>query len=202
MRLLNEFNTAIWSILLHPLDEHGRLLRLFFELVFGLLLRDIVLELLFGAPQTLNVLFGSRLLSSLFGTDVRSFNCLKNGDIERRLPLLVQHEKMVWQVSQLSLKSKPVCFIAHQLMNGRISIRIHSIVMRVNQVALNVRECLHLDTAHLTLASARAHRRVLCPIDEFTNDKDGHDGQILGEANRREYDSHSSHSCPLESVTD
>ena len=81
VRLLNELNTAIWAILLHPLDEHGGLLRLLFELVLGLLLRDIVLELLLGAPQTANVLLGARLLSRLSCTDVRSLNRFNNGHI-------------------------------------------------------------------------------------------------------------------------
>ena len=46
VRLLNELDTAIWSIFLHPLDKHGGLFRLFFELVLSLLLLNIVLQLL------------------------------------------------------------------------------------------------------------------------------------------------------------
>ena len=50
MRLLNELDAAFGSILLHPLDQHGRLFSLFFELVFGFLILNVFFELLLGTP--------------------------------------------------------------------------------------------------------------------------------------------------------
>ena len=181
VRLLNELDTAIWSIFLHSLDKHGGLFCLFFELVLRLLLLNIVFQLL----RLAQIHIFLSLLSCLACFHVSCRDRLENGDVEGRLPLLVQHEEMVRQVSQLGLKRKPVCFIAHELMHSCIAIWIDTVVMRVYQVALNMRKSLHLDTTHFLGASSWAHRRVFSTIDELTNDENGHDSQVLGETDRR-----------------
>lgn len=107
VRLLHELDTAIWSILLHPLDEHGRLFSLLFKLVFSLFTLYVHLELGLLACICLG------LLSCLSGFDICGSDGLEDSDIKRCLALIIQHEKVMGQVSQLGFESEPVCFIAH-----------------------------------------------------------------------------------------
>lgn len=101
MWFLNKLNAALWAILLHPLDQHRSFLRLFFKLIFCLLLLNIVFQLLIlthsGVGPSSSCSFLG-LLSCLASLNIGSRNRLKNGHVQWGLSLLVQHEKVVWQV--------------------------------------------------------------------------------------------------------
>jgi len=62
-----------------------------------------------------------------------------------------------------------------------VAINVHSIVMGLDQVTLNVVESLHLDSAHLLAACPRPHWGVFSTIDELSDGKDGDHTQVLGE---------------------
>ena len=72
--------------------------------------------------------------------------------------------------------------------------------MRVDQVALNMREGLHFDAAHLLLAGPWSHGWVLSTIDELADNKDGHSAQVLREAEGGEDNGDSGHQGPLKLV--
>ena len=80
---------------------------------------------------------------------------------------------MMGQVFQLGLKLVVIALVAHELVDGRVAIFIHAVIMGLNQVALNVIESFHFNSAHLLLAGPRSHRRILGTIYELTNDEDG-----------------------------
>ena len=65
------------------------------------------------------------------------------------------------------LRNIPVVFILHELMNGIIPILIHAIIMRINQIALDMVHRLHLNLAHLHLSCIRSHIRIMPPINAF-----------------------------------
>ena len=62
-----------------------------------------------------------------------------------------------------------------------VTIGVHAIVMRLDQITLNVIEGFHLDAAELLFGGARSHRRVISAINELSDDKDREDSQVLGE---------------------
>ena len=162
MRLLYEFDAAIRTVFLHSLDQHHSLFGFFFKFNFSIDL--LLLKLLVIAALVL-----LSLLSCLLGFELGSGKCLDDGDIEGSLTLLVQHEEMMGQISKLSLKLEPVLFISHQLVDSCVAFGVDAIIMRVNQVTLNVAESLEFDPAHLLGTSSWSHGRIFGAVDEFTD---------------------------------
>lgn len=66
-------------------------------------------------------------------------------------------------------------------MDRGVAINVHAIVMRLDQVTLNVVESLHLNPAHFLAACPGPHRRVFSAIYELADGKDGDHTQVLGE---------------------
>ena len=96
MRLLDEFDAALGSILLHPLDQHRRLFSLFFELVLSLFILNVVFKLLLWARRI--VIYFRLLLSGFPRFDICCGYSLEYGHVERCLALLVQHEEVMRQI--------------------------------------------------------------------------------------------------------
>ena len=86
-------------------------------------------------------------------------------------------------------------------MDGRVALVVDPIIMRVNQVALNVVECLHFDTAHL-FARAGAHRGILSSVDKLADREEGDDAQVFDEHKGAEGNGQSTHAAPLKSIAD
>ena len=148
---------------MHSQDEHLRLFR-------GILKRFF--DFLLGSASTLFLSFSGFTKALILYVDGRYG--LQDGHVEGRLAKLVEHEQMVGQVGKLRLEVEPVFLVTHKLVNRCVPVAIHTIVMRLDQVALNVVECFHLNSAHFLLASAGSHGRVFSAINELADDEDSH----------------------------
>ena len=84
-------------------------------------------------------------------------------------------------------------------MHRGVALGVDAIVVRVNQVALNVVEGLHLDAAHL-FGGARAKRRIVGAIDKLADSEDGNGAEVLGEHEGGEGDGQLAHAGPLERI--
>ena len=124
MGLLYVFDAAIRSVLLHSLNEELRLL-------------SCVLDI---RRSTLGLV--QFLRRAHLGFDVNRLDSLLDGDIERSLPVFVKHEEVMWEVGELVCESYMVRLVTHKLVHCRISVFIASVVVWVNQVALDVVESL------------------------------------------------------------
>ena len=169
MRLLHELDAAVGAVLLHPQDEILGL----FCCVF-----DNVLKVV---KSTRISTFAFLALSEFLGLNVYSGDCFQDGYIKGCLAKLVDHKKMVRQISKLSFECEPIRLVTHQLMDCSVAVNVHTIVMGLNQVTLNVVESLHFNSAHFLTACPRPHRRVFSAIDELTDCKDGDHTEVLGE---------------------
>ena len=87
----------------------------------------------------------------------------------------------MWEVGKLVCESGVVGLVTHKLVHCRISVFIASVVVRVNQVALNVVESFQLDPADLLVVGVRPHVWVKQTIDGFANDEDCDQAEILDE---------------------
>ena len=84
------------------------------------------------------------------------------------------------KIRELRLECEPIGLVTHQLMHRSVTFVIHTVIMWVNQVALNVIEGFHFNAAHL-LFCAGAHRWIILPVNKLTDSKDGNDAQVLYE---------------------
>ena len=106
MWLLDKFDATFRSILLHSYDEHLSFLSSILN--FFLCFTNLLLLL---------VLLSFLLLNSCFHT-------LLDSNIKWNLTVFIQHEKMVREICELSLKLAPVVFILHQLVDSVIAILV------------------------------------------------------------------------------
>ena len=106
------------------------------------------------------------------------------------------------QIGKLSFKGKPVRFVPHKLVHRGVTVGVNAIVMRFDQITLNVIEGFHLDAAEILLGSAWSHGRIIGAIYELSDDKDRENGQVLGEHQRSEEDCKLAHGRPLVTVAE
>ena len=163
MGLLHVFDAAIRPVLLHSLNEELCLLGCVVNIRCSTL----------GLVQFLR--------SAHLSLEVNGLDRLLDSDIERRLSVLVQHEEVVREVGQLVCESRAVGLVTHELMHCRISVLIASIVMGVDQVALDVVEGLQLDPADPRVVSVWPHVWVNQAINGLANHEDRDQAQILDE---------------------
>lgn len=169
MRLLDKLDAAGGSILLHSLDQHLGLLCCILESFLVFLVDEV------GPSWQALVIFLLRIFALSYGPSLHDRDFFLNCHIQRRLPILVQHEEMVGKVGKLRLEGEPIWLEPHQLVHRGVAIRVHPIVVWVDQVTLNVVESLHLDATQLDLACSGSHGRVFGSIDKLADDEDCHD---------------------------
>ena len=68
---------------------------------------------------------------------------------------------------------------------GLVAVGVNTVVMRLDQVTLDVVEGLHLDTTHLGGAGAGTHGRVFSAVDELADDEDCDDAFIHSKSYQR-----------------
>jgi hypothetical protein len=108
-------------------------------------------------------------LLRLDGTD-----SLKNRNVQWGLAVLVQHEEVVWKVSQLGLEVVPVGLFEDQLVNRRVSMYVYPIIVGVYQVAPYMVKRFLLNLCELYVIGPRPHLRVVRIVDEPPNNINGH----------------------------
>ena len=107
---------------------------------------------------------------------------------------------MVWEVSQLCLKFAPTLLVLHQLVHCVVAILVHSIVVRIYQVALDVIDSLHLDFAELCGSRIGPHIRVRRPINELLSHIDGKNDQVFYEHQSQDEHGYSAEARPFNTI--